>query len=153
MNRKFIVFPLVALFLIFSCVPQLAQADGDRKKGGYHKELDEKILYKAKLMLKNEDELELSDKQIDKIKELKIAVKKELITRGAEIDLIKVDIKSKLYDDKIDVPGINKLIDEKYKLKSAKAKYLVKTYADLKNVLTKKQMEEFKALCRKAYKK
>ena len=153
MNRKLIIFPLIVLFLIFSCVPQMAKADGGKKKGGYHKGLDDKIFYKAKAMLKNQEELGLSDKQIDKIKELKTAVKKELITRGAEIDLIKVDIKAHLYEEKIDVPAINKLIDEKYKLKSAKAKYLVKTYAALKSVLTKKQMEEFKKLCRKPYKK
>ena len=134
-------------------MPQIAQADGCKKRGGYHKGLDEKIFYKAKFMLKSQDELELSDRQIDKIKKLKVAAKKELIMKKAEIDLIKVDIKAKLYGDKVDVPGINKLIDEKYKLKSAKAKYLVKTYAGLKDVLTKKQMKEFKTLCHKAYKK
>ncbi|MGB2661750.1 MAG: hypothetical protein WBD04_05145 [Candidatus Omnitrophota bacterium] len=153
MNRKFVVFPLIVLFLIFSCVPQIAQADSDKTKGGYHKGLDEKVFYKAKIMLKNQDELELSDKQIDKIKGLKVAAKKELIMRNAEIELIKVDLQAKLYEDKVDVPGMNKLIDEKYKLKNAKAKYLVKTYADLKNVLTEKQMKEFKTLCHKAYKK
>ena len=153
MNRKFIVFPLVLLFLVFSCVPQIAQADGGRKKGGYHKGLDEKIFYKAKFMLKNQDELELSKKQIDKIKELKVAAKKELIKRNAEIELMKVDIKVHLYEDRVNVPAVNKLIDEKYKFKNAKAKYLVKTYADLKNVLTEKQMKEFKMLCHKAYKK
>ena len=153
MNKKLIVFPLVMLFLVFSCVPQMALADGRGMKGGYRKSLDEKIYYKAKLMLKNEDELELSRQQVEKIKKIKVAAKKETIKRDAEIGLIKVDIKAHLYEDKVNVPAVNKLIDEKYKLKSAKAKYLVKMYAELKSVLTEKQMKEFKSLCRKAYKK
>ena len=150
MNRRLAVFSLVAAFLMFSVV---AQADGYKKKGGYHKGFDEKIFYKAKFMLKNEDELELSDKQVDDMKELKFATKRELIKRDAEIDLAKIDIKEKLYKDKVDVAGIDPLIDKKYELKKEKAKYLVKQYAALKGVLTDKQLDEMKTLWRKSCKK
>ncbi len=153
MNRKLIVFPLLVAFLMFSVVPYIAQADGCKKKGGYYKGCDEKIFHKAKFMLKNEDELELSDKQVDKIKEIKFATKRELVKRSAEIDLVKIDIKEKLYKDKVDVAGIDPLIDKKYELKKEKAKYLVKQYAALKGVLTDKQLDEMKALCRKSCKK
>ncbi|MFC1548813.1 Spy/CpxP family protein refolding chaperone [Candidatus Omnitrophota bacterium] len=153
MNRKLIVFPLLVVFLMFSVVPYIAQADGYKGKGGYHKGLDEKIFYKAKFMLKNEDELELSDKQVDKIKEIKFATKRELVTKSAEIGLVKIDIKEKLHEDKVNVAGINPLIDKKYELKKEKAKYLVKQYAALKGVLTDKQLDEMKGLWRKSCKK
>ena len=57
--------------MMLGVVPQIAQADGYKKKEGCHKGLDGKIFYKAKFMLKNTDELELSDQQVDKIKEIK----------------------------------------------------------------------------------
>ncbi|MGD2278547.1 MAG: hypothetical protein PVH45_00450 [Candidatus Omnitrophota bacterium] len=152
MNRKFLVFALAALFLAFSCVPQAVLAKGYEKRGEYRKGLDGKVFYKAKSMLKNQDELGLSDKQVKQIKDLKYAAKKELVRRNAEIKLTSIEIKEKLYEDRIDVHGINKLIDKKYKLKNAKAKYLVQVYAELKNVPTKEQMKKFKKLLRKACK-
>ena len=104
-------------------------------------------------MLKNEDELGLSDKQVAAIKELKFDTKRELVKRSAEIDLVKIDIKEKLYKDKVDVKGMDPLIDKKYELKKEKAKYLVKQYAALKGILTDKQLEEMKVLWRKSCKK
>jgi len=133
---------------MFSLVPYIAQADHCKKGGRHHKDLDEKIFHKAKSMLKDQDELGLSAEQVTKIQDLKSATKREVIKRDAEIDLVKVDIKEKLHEDKIDVEGVNTLIDKQYGLKNAKAKYFVKTYADLKNILTEEQMEEFKRLCR-----
>ncbi|MDP8299305.1 MAG: hypothetical protein P9L88_05335 [Candidatus Tantalella remota] len=154
MTKKFIVLPVLVLFLM-CLIPQFAQADGGYKGGGgYHqKGLDSKILYKAKFMLKNQDELGLSAEQVKKIKEVKIAVKKDTVKRNAEIELIKIDIKAKMYDDKLDVAGIDKLIDKKYDLKKAKAKALVQTCSDMRDILTEDQMKEFKAMCRKSCKK
>ena len=152
MNKKLFALPLLVFFLIFSLMPYAAQADGYKKGGGYHKGMDEKIYYKAKSMLKNQDELGLSDKQVDQIKDIKFATKKELIMKDAEIDLAKIDIKGKFYEDKVDVAGLDPLIDKKYDLKKAKAKYLVKQYADLKGILTDDQMKEMKSICRKSSK-
>ena len=67
--------------------------------------------------------------------------------------MVKIDIKEKLYMDKVDVSGINALVDKKYELKKEKAKYLVKQYADLKAVLTDDQLDEMKSLWRKSSKK
>ncbi|MFC1479962.1 Spy/CpxP family protein refolding chaperone [Candidatus Omnitrophota bacterium] len=153
MNRKLIAVPLLAVFLMFSIVPQIAQADGYKKGKGCHKGLDGKIFYKAGFILKNEEELGLSDKQVEKVKALKFATKRELVKRNAEISLVKIDIKEKLYKDKVDVTGINSLIDKKYELKKEKAKYLVKQYADLKGILTDAQLNQMKALWRKQCKK
>ncbi|MFH1552248.1 MAG: hypothetical protein ABID83_01225 [Candidatus Omnitrophota bacterium] len=153
MNKKLIVIPLIMLFCVFSLAPYVAQADGYKKEKGYDKGLDEKIFCKAKFILQNEDELGLSDKQVEKIKALKFETKRELVKRDAEIDLVMIDIKEKLYMDKVDVPGMNALIDKKYEMKKEKAKYLVKQYADLKAILTDEQMDKMKALWKKSCKK
>ncbi len=153
MIRKLVVFPLLVFFLVFSLVPYVAQADGYGREKRYHKGLDEKVFYKAKFILENQDELGLSDKQVEQIKDLKFATKRELVSKDAEIDLVKIDIKEKLYEDKVDVPGMNALIDKKYELKKAKAKYLVKQYADLKGILTDEQLKAMKTLWRKSCKK
>lgn len=152
MNKRFLVLPLLAFFLIFSLATCIAQADGCGKGKGGYKGLDEKIFFKAGFLLKNQEELALTDKQIEQIKELKFATKRELVKKDAEIDLVKIDIKEKLYEDKVNVNEVNSLVDKKYDLKKAKAKYLVKQYADLKGVLTDKQIKEMKALWKKSCK-
>ncbi len=108
--------------------------------------LDSKIFAKAHFFLKNEAELGLSEEQVKEIKALKVAAKKELIQRNADIDEIEVDVKAKMYDDVLDVNTINALIDSKYELKKAKAKYVVETYAALKNILTVEQKAALKEL-------
>ena len=45
------------------------------------------------MILKNEDELGLSDKQTAKIKELMLKSKKEEIMKSAEIEVIALDVK------------------------------------------------------------
>ncbi len=95
-------------------------------------------------MIVNQDELDLSDKQLEKIEDLKINVKKDLIKRNAEIDLIGVDIKSRLRDEKIDKKAINSLIDRKYELKKAKAKSLIDVLVELKNTLSEEQEKKLK---------
>ncbi len=137
---------LIGMFVVvltfFSISMSYAKDGGHGHKYG----LEEKVFKKMHLALKNQEQLGLSDEQYDKIKTLKINTKKDLIKRHAEIDLIGVDIKSKLWDETIDVKGINKLIDEKYNLKKEKAKALIAVYAQLKTILSKEQKEKFKKL-------
>ena len=146
MNRKLFTFTLLTFFLVFSILPYMAQADGKGK--GCSKGLDDKIIYKAMAMIKSQEELGLSDEQVAKIKDLKYGVKKELVKKTAEIDILKIDIKAMLYGDTVDVAAIDPLIDKKYEIKKAKAKYLVAKYAELKDMLTEEQTKELKTLCK-----
>ncbi len=122
------------------------------KRAGYdhgrsHKKSTEvKLFKKVKMIYLYQDELNISDKQLDQIKGLKIALKKDLIMKGADLDIIKVDIRSLLYEDVIDVGAVNKLIDQKYEIKKAKMKKVVESYAQLKKILTKEQMEKLKKI-------
>jgi len=153
MSKKLGVIVCSILVLSFIFLAYTAEAYDHSKEKGCQKGFESKVYKKAYYLLKNEDELDLTDEQVKKIKDLKIAVKKDLITRKAELDLIKIDIQTMLHEDKINLEEINKLIDKKYDLKKAKSKYLVEAYATLKNTLTEDQKKELKKLWKKCSKK
>lgn len=142
--KKFTIVSLVALFVI--TMPTLAYTDGDYKKMKHKDNVEAKVFKKADIIMKNKDKLKLSDNQITEIKNLKVNAKKDLIRKQAEIDVISLDIKSKLWDETIDVTGINKLVDQKYDLKKEKTKSLIAAYAELKKILSKEQKEKLKEL-------
>jgi hypothetical protein len=146
--KKFTVISLVAFFVI--AVPVLAYSDThcDCKKMKHKAKMEEKVFKKLHVIMKNKDELKLSENQITEIRKLKVDAKKDLIRKKAEIDLISVDIKSKLWDETIDVSRINKLVDQKYDLKKEKTKSLIAAYAELKKILSKEQKEMLKGLMR-----
>lgn len=126
--------------------------DYGKAKEGCYWNLEEKFSYKAHFILKNTEELGLSDKQVEKIKDLKVKTKKALIGKKAELDVLALDIKGELWKDTIDTGAVNKLIDKKYELKKEKARSLVSAYAALKGILTEKQKEKMKELRKKCKK-
>lgn len=153
MKKRWMAVPLAVVFLFCSIAP-MALADGHYKKGGYDKKgLDDKIYCKAKFMLRNGDELGLSDEQIDRIMDITFATKRGLIDRNAGIWHVKTDIKEKMHEDKTDVPGLQALMDKKYELKKERARFLVQQYAAMKGVMTDEQYTEAKKLWWKEDKK
>ena len=141
---------LTALIIVSFSLTGVVYADYGKGLSKYsaHKDqtLDEKFYKKIMMIYKNQDELELSDKQMAKIKQIKLDTKKQLIMKQAEIDVLSIDIKSGLYDKKINTRALHGLIDKKYNIKRDKAKLLVSAIADLKNTLTDKQMDKLKDL-------
>jgi len=152
-KRLFISLVVLTVAVVF-CVPATyaGHDQGGCKQGGHQKKLDEKVFYKAHFILMNQEELGLTEEQVATIKDLKIATKKDLIKREAEIDLIAVDIKTALWQDTIDVAAVNALIDQKYMLKKEKTKALVAAYATLKNTLSTEQRQAFKEVLKKCKK-
>lgn len=137
---------LAAVLVAILFLASASQAFHPGKSEGHHKGFGEKLSLKAHLILKNEEELGLSDEQVGKVKALTLKNKKDLIMQEAEIEVLSLDIKSKTWGDEIDTSAINKLIDQKYELKKAKAKSSVEAYAELKKVLTDEQKAKLKAL-------
>ncbi|MCP4650780.1 MAG: hypothetical protein GY853_11985 [PVC group bacterium] len=141
MNKKKIVVGL--MIVVFSCaLVGNSFAFGGMK--GKHYDLKKKLSKKIKCILQMEEKLELNEKQVNKIKALELEAKKEIIRAEAEIEILGLDIKTKLHEDKINVKEVNKLIDEKYEFKKKKAKTLVNGIAKLKAVLTKEQTQKLK---------
>ncbi|MBN2144419.1 MAG: hypothetical protein JW774_07340 [Candidatus Aureabacteria bacterium] len=107
-------------------------------------ELEGKLFNKLHRIIMDKEDLKISDEQFTKIKDLKHNIKKELIRKQAEIDILAIDIKSKLWEDKIDKEGLDKLIDEKYEVKKAKTKALINAYVELQSLLTDDQKKKLK---------
>lgn len=142
MSRKRVLAVFLVLTLVFSAAAIETYAGG---MGGHGKKgLEDKFSCKAHMILMNKEELGLSDKQVAKIKDLKLKTKKDAIRKKAEIDILALDIKAAMYGDTIDTDAVNKLIDEKYELKKEKTKSLVAAYATLKGTLTDDQKAKLK---------
>ena len=144
-KRKVVVLGFV-VFLISVFFTSAVYAEGRMYEKGKKTDFSMKVLYKMHLAIVYQDELGLSDEQYKKIKALKIDTKKDLIKRKAEIELLGIDIKSKLSEDSVDIEGINKIIDQKYELKKAKAKALVEVCAKFKGILTAEQNKNLKKI-------
>jgi Spy/CpxP family protein refolding chaperone len=145
---------IVVLVLLISCLlATSAYADSHKQLRHHGYDLQTKFFHKVHMAINNQEELAITDEQYEKIKTLKMETKKDLIRRDAEIDIITIDIKSKLQEDTIDTKSINKLIDQKYELKKAKSKALVNAFAAFKNILTDDQKKKLSGIDKKGYKK
>ena len=110
--------------------------------------LEDKFYHKAKLIMSNKEQLGLSEEQANKVEELKMKTKKDLIRKNAELEILALDIKTEMQKDPTDINAVNALVDKKYDLKKEKAKSLVEACAVLKTILTKEQKEKMKELCK-----
>ena len=153
MNKKRVLAVFLVLTLVFSAVAIETYAGG---MGGHGKKgLEGKFSSKAHMILKNKEELGLTDEQVATIKDLKLKTKKDVIRKKAEIDVLALDIKAAMYGDTIDTEAVNELIDKKYEIKKAKTKSLVAACATLKGTLTDDQKSKMKDLyknCKKQMK-
>ncbi len=159
MKRKFI---LLVAFLSFISISSLAYADMHKMKEkhygkgmkmedskGYKKnDLKSMFFKKTKMILKEAEELGLSDDQIDAVKKLKSDTKKSFIKIKSEIDTVKVDFEDAVSADEMDVSAVNSLIDKKYQLKAKKAKEIVAGMAKIKTILNEEQYTQFKDMCK-----
>jgi len=155
MNHKFTVLVL-GIFLIGASgvfFSNEAAADYGGKKTCYRGErasLEDKFYHKAHFVLVHKETAGLSDEQIQAIKDLKHETKKTLIKQQADIDILVVDIESKLRaHPTLDLEGINQLIDQKYEIKKSKVKGLASAFSQLKGIVTEEQWDKLKAVWKK----
>ena len=148
MKRKIILVSLLMILAVSFCVPAGYADYGSKycKKDKKYDGLQEKIFYKAHFILNNEEELNLSKKQVRTIKDLKITLKKNIINMQAQIDLLGVDIKTEMWEDPMNIETINSLVEEKYTIKKEKTKTLIDAYSKLKGVLNEDQKKTLKKL-------
>ena len=145
---------IALLIVVLSCfLVTTTYAESDKKSSHHKFGLDTMLFHKIHAALKNQEDLGITDEQIEKIKTLKIELKKDLIKRNAEIDLVKVDIKSELWKDPIDKERVYKLIDQKYKQKKEKAKALIDACDMFRKILTDDQKKKLKSMHSKGFSK
>lgn len=128
---------------------QCAVGGGQGQEESYPCPIIDKIMKKAHFLLDNKDEIGFSEEQADTIKDLKLQAKKSMIRGGADMEILMLDMKSKLSDDVLDVEGINAMIDEGMARMNQSAKASVDIYAKLKSVLTPEQAEKAKEIWKK----
>ena len=120
-NKKFLIFGILALMVIFGAVASKAYACNYKKGDNYKWSLKDKFFKKAHFILGSKEDLQLSDEQATKVKDLKLKMKKDLVVKEAELEVISIDITAALHKDAIDMKAVNSLNDKKYELKKNNA--------------------------------
>ena len=145
MNKKFFTAGLMLLALSVG-IPQVFAHEQSELRGKGGDRLAGSFFHKAHHLLKAQEELKLSEEQVQSIRDLKLDVSKNLIRQHAEIEILELDIQSQLRGDKFDVAAVQKLVDQKYDAKKDMAKKVIESYAKLKTILSDKQWEALRSL-------
>ncbi len=130
-------------------LPEAVVSDSNYQEAEMHKRcLFEKFFHFCRDLLENQEEIGLSRETAQKVKELKVRTKKEMIKDGADIEMITVDIGAELWSQKPDIGLINKLVDKKYDLKKESVKKFIEAFVALKTMLTPDQLKKIMVICK-----
>jgi len=100
----------------------------------------------AGIYLKLADELELSEEQVGKLKEIHTNCKKVKIQKKAEIEVLKLDIDSLLDEANPDQSKIDSAVEKIGKIKTELMKECLKASVQARKVLTPEQYKQSKKL-------
>ena len=145
-NKKILIFGVLALMVFFGSIVSKAYACSYKKGDSYQWSLKDKFFKKAHIILGSKADLQLSDEQAAKVKDLKLKTKKDLIMQEAEIEVVEIDITAALHTDVIDLKSVNSLNQKKYKLKNKKADVLAESFAALKSILSDDQKQKLESI-------
>ena len=145
-NKKFLIFGILALMVMFGAVASKAYACNYKNGDNYKWSLKDKFFKKAHFILGSKEDLQLSDEQATKVKDLKLKMKKDLVVKEAELEVISIDITAALHKDVIDMKAVNSLNDKKYKLKKSNANSIAESLAVLKSILSDDQKQKLKSI-------
>jgi len=141
----------VLALVIGSALTFLSQTPGwadSRERGyGHGKRHDAAKFIRHALMAK--EELAITDKQATRLRAMKIAFKKERITRKAEVDLAKVDLHALLHADQAAMAQIEAAVNKVYTLKAGLRVASIKARREAKAALTPEQQKKMKAMHRR----
>ncbi|MDA2911244.1 Spy/CpxP family protein refolding chaperone [Nitrospiraceae bacterium AH_259_D15_M11_P09] len=140
----------VLALVIGSALTFLSQTPGwaDSRGHGYGhgKRHDAAKFIRHALMAK--EELGITDEQATRLRAMKIAFKKERISRKAEVDLAKVDLHALLHGDQATMAQIEAAVNKVYTLKAGLRVASIKARREAKAVLTPEQQKKMKAMHR-----
>jgi Spy/CpxP family protein refolding chaperone len=147
MKKILITSMAVVLALGFTQLNAFAEKKHRMGHHDYQKmSMNDRFFMKVKMIKKHQEEIGVTDDQMHQIKDIKTALKKDTIRKQAEIDILKIDIRSLMHKEQVDVKAVYKLIDKKYENKKAKAKKAVESFAQLKKIITKDQMAKLRSI-------
>ncbi len=140
-------FWLLVLFIgsaltFLSSMPSWADSRGH----GHAKRPDAADFIRHALMAK--DDIGITDEQETRLRAIKIAFKKESITRKADVDMAKVDLHALLHNEPSTMDQIEAAVKKVYALKADLRLASIKAYREAKTVLTSEQLKKMKAMHR-----
>jgi Spy/CpxP family protein refolding chaperone len=154
--RKTMMFILFLAMTVFLSSPAFARSmEGQWKgkecpikmeKGESQCPIANKFTMKAHFLLEHKADLGLTDDQVNAIKNLKLQMEKDGIRQCADMKTFKLDLESKLMEDKVDVEGASALIDKSSATAAAASKSNLASYAQLKSLLTPDQITKMKEI-------
>ncbi len=155
---------LLSLLASLLLLPLVSYADCDgRKECSMHRTHKQeqaphcpiagKFMQCSGLLLGNAAEIGLSDDQVKSIQQLKNDMIKRGILGKAGMEVFMIDMQSKLAEEKLDVDGIGKMIDEGTKIMSEDAKASLSALSKLKEIVKPEQMKKCKEICKKGCQK
>ena len=159
--KTLVLSSIVSLFLSGCCMFGKAPCVGCNDRPGHkwgqwgHKECPFAgcLMKTSCYLLKNKEELSLTDDQVSRIKAISEKREKDSIQLKADARKVYVDIKTEFSDENFDASGINALIDKKFDLKKQIVKSFVNSHAEILAVLTSEQREKLKEIkkeCKKS---
>ena len=156
--KKIMILTLAVLFVLCASISYADHGKAcsmmqGKCGGGGDMGIDDKFFMKSSFILENDDEIDLSNDQVTKIKDLTAKTQKMVIAKEAEINTIAVDIKTAMHQDTVDAAALKALVAKKYDLKKEKALAAVDAYIELKNILTKDQKDKMKQVWKDQEKK
>lgn len=107
------------------------------------------LMKKAHFLLCNKEAIGLTDEQVKTINGIKIDAKRAAIRDTADMEIMMLDMKAKLMEDKVDVEGLSAMVDQGMSGMAKNAKASIQNYAKLKSVLTPEQMAKAKEIWKK----
>lgn len=99
-----------------------------------------------KSFLKMKDKLGLSDEQVNRLKALKSEAKKQKIRIKADIEILQIELYDLLHKDEVDVKAVDAKIEEIGERKTEMYKASIHAKLDAQNILTPKQLKEYKRI-------
>ncbi|MBU0467959.1 MAG: hypothetical protein KKD07_02350 [Candidatus Omnitrophica bacterium] len=108
--------------------------------------MEDMFFKNAKMIYSLQEDLGITEEQLNKIKDAKIALKKDLIRKEAELDIVMVDMMALMQSDEPHGEMMKDLIDKKYDVKKEKAKRVVDACMSLKEILTEDQKGKMKEM-------
>lgn len=125
---------------------------GEKDCGNHPCPITSKLMKKSCFLLGNAEEIGLSEDQVKKIMAIKMEAKKQMILGEAQMKVAFIDMTAKLHEEKLDMEGLNKMVDDFSAGMAAATKKTLQSYADLKGLLTEEQMKKAKAIWMKKMK-
>ncbi|MFQ5709229.1 MAG: Spy/CpxP family protein refolding chaperone [bacterium] len=92
------------------------------------------------------DELELSDEQVAKLRNLKSETQKQAIRTKADLEIVRIELHDLLSQDKVDVKAVDARIEKMGELQTKMHKAHIHARLDAQEILTPEQLKKYKEI-------